>query len=106
MWPLYFDLDKGDEVGLNIAFEPSSVGEQRERLIMVCDNCQVKDFTLRGFASDVDIQLEEIDGVPLQHLPCHLAQGKGTEGNQEGASNQVCVSSVHVLGWEVDICID
>ncbi len=42
VWPLYFDLPPGEEVSLNVAFEPSVKNEHMERLVLVCDNCQVR----------------------------------------------------------------
>ncbi len=121
VWPLYYDLAPGDEVVLNVAFEPKSMGLHTEKLIMVCDNCQVrcppppthtqhsftqhntghhksgraqpfcdeqgtfghafhifmcvcarvcmctqvKEFSIQGLASDVDVQLETIDNMPI-----------------------------------------
>jgi hypothetical protein len=42
VWPLYFDLQRGDEVTLSAGFEPNAIGRHEERFVMVCDNCQAR----------------------------------------------------------------
>ncbi|KAJ9523120.1 hypothetical protein QJQ45_023889 [Haematococcus lacustris] len=69
VWPLFFDMARGDEVVINVGFEPHQMGTARERLVLVCDNCQVRDFTIQGLASEVDVQLEAIDGLFLSINP-------------------------------------
>jgi hypothetical protein len=32
----------GDQVTLNVSFEPQEMGMHEARFIMVCDNCQVR----------------------------------------------------------------
>ena len=66
VWPLHLDLSKGDESMINVSFEPQSVGEHLERLVIVCDNCQVKEFSISGQACDVDLALDSVDSTSFE----------------------------------------
>jgi hypothetical protein len=45
--PVWLDLQPGETGSLELGFHPKAVGVQQERLVFVCDNCQVKEFTLQ-----------------------------------------------------------
>jgi hypothetical protein len=42
VWPLYYDLPPGEEVVLNVGFEPTDMGSHEQKLVLVCDNCQAR----------------------------------------------------------------
>jgi hypothetical protein len=63
VWPLHLDLSSGDESMINVSFEPQSMGEHLEHLVIVCDNCQVKQFSISGQACNVDLALDSVDGA-------------------------------------------
>lgn len=67
-----------------MAFEPQAMGVHEDSLVMVCDNCQVKDFRIRGLASDVDIQLVAIDGLSLNHEELSRATAVGSTSGSRG----------------------
>ena len=43
-----FELLKGDSMNLEILFSPEEAREYKERLAIVCDNCQVKELIIKG----------------------------------------------------------
>lgn len=63
VWPLHLDLSNGDESMINVSFEPQSTGRHEEHLVIVCDNCQVKEFSISGQACNVDLTLDTVDGT-------------------------------------------
>lgn len=46
--PSVFELLAGQKTIIEVAFRPSQVREYTEEITMVCDNCQVKHFRLKG----------------------------------------------------------
>eukprot|EP00798_Chlamydomonas_sp_ICE-L_P024309 gene24309-9913_t len=66
VWPLFLDMQPGDEVSLSVAYEPQSIGSDEERLLIVCDNCQVNSFLLKGTATNVDIVMKAVDGKVVE----------------------------------------
>ncbi|MEW5301041.1 MAG: hypothetical protein WDW36_003924 [Sanguina aurantia] len=61
IWPLFLELAAGEAADLGVAFSPQAMGPYEERFIIVCDNCQVKGFTVRGLASNVVVELAQIE---------------------------------------------
>ncbi|OQS04639.1 hypothetical protein THRCLA_12212 [Thraustotheca clavata] len=53
--PSTFDLNKGDEVELELNYTPSMVGQQIVPFVIVCDNCLVKTFQLSGQGCEIHI---------------------------------------------------
>lgn len=78
LWPLYLDLPHGAEGCLTLEFSPQQPVVAEERVVLVCDNCQVKEFTLRGTGSDIDIILIAIDdrGITADDLSAPLWFGQ------------------------------
>ena len=46
--PAVFELAAGGVVYLEVMFSPQAVTSYSQELTMVCDNCQVKHFTITG----------------------------------------------------------
>lgn len=44
IWPLFLNMAAGEESNLGVSFSPEVMGSHQERLIIVCDNCQVSRF--------------------------------------------------------------
>lgn len=62
VWPTTLDLKPRCRSSLKVAFEPDDIGVYREAFVLVCDNCQVKHFTLAGVGSKMDMpQLVMLD---------------------------------------------
>ena len=58
--PTEFELNKGESIDMRIKFSPQSVGEHSRKFVMVCDNCQVKVFTVSGNCTRVRLELAAI----------------------------------------------
>lgn len=64
MTPNAIELDKGQSVKFDLVYTPSGIGEQRERFVMVCDNCLVRVFQLVGRGCQVDIAATQVNDSP------------------------------------------
>lgn len=53
--PTRLELGKGESMTLVLDYTPNSVGEQRGRIVMVCDNCLVRVFQLVGRGCQVEL---------------------------------------------------
>ncbi|KAG7382984.1 Deleted in lung and esophageal cancer protein 1 [Phytophthora pseudosyringae] len=53
--PNDIELEKSESVTFDLVYSPSAVGEQRERFVMVCDNCLVRVFQVVGRGCQVDV---------------------------------------------------
>lgn len=62
MTPNELDLNTGDSVELKLHYVPSCIGEQREKMVMVCDNCLVRVFQLVGRGCQIEINISAING--------------------------------------------
>eukprot|EP00644_Phytophthora_capsici_P014538 jgi/Phyca11/124695/e_gw1.54.214.1 len=60
------ELDKGESVTFNLVYTPSGVGEQREKFVMVCDNCLVRVFQIVGRGCQVDVAATLVNDVPIE----------------------------------------
>ncbi|KAG2521376.1 hypothetical protein JM16_005890 [Phytophthora kernoviae] len=63
--PNEVELDKGESVTFNLVYTPTGVGEQRERFVMVCDNCLVRIFQIVGRGCQVDITATRVNDSPI-----------------------------------------
>ncbi|KAG1668832.1 hypothetical protein FOA52_004926 [Chlamydomonas sp. UWO 241] len=97
VWPLYLDMATGDTVGLNVGFEPTEVGSESQRFVMVCDNCCVRDFTVVGVGGEVDVQLCAINGRAPEpdRLNAPISFGEVVPGS--GSSKHLTVRNVTSL---------
>ncbi|RLN93167.1 hypothetical protein BBJ28_00022108, partial [Nothophytophthora sp. Chile5] len=59
--PNEMELDKGESVTFELTYTPSGVGEQRERFVMVCDNCLVRVFQLVGRGCQVELAVRRVN---------------------------------------------
>ena len=46
--PAFFEINPGSTVTLEVVFTPQNEESYSEQIVMVCDNCHVKYFTLEG----------------------------------------------------------
>ncbi|KAG2790202.1 hypothetical protein PC129_g16128 [Phytophthora cactorum] len=65
MTPNDIELEKGESVSFDLVYTPSGVGEQRERFVMVCDNCLVRVFQIVGRGCQVDIAATHVNDAPI-----------------------------------------
>jgi hypothetical protein len=61
LYPNEFELDLNDSMELTLTYVPSSVGEQREKVVMICDNCLVRTFQLLGRGCQVDVKISNVN---------------------------------------------
>lgn len=59
--PAEFSLSKGDSVDIKVLYSPGAVGTHERKFVMVCDNCQVKTFTVKGTSCLVDLSITALD---------------------------------------------
>ncbi|ETP10790.1 hypothetical protein F441_13640 [Phytophthora nicotianae CJ01A1] len=72
--PNDIELDKGESVTFDLEYTPSSVGEQRERFVMVCDNCLVRVFQIVGRGCQVDVAATHVNDVPIDTSIAEMGQ--------------------------------
>lgn len=60
--PVFLFVPHGKEMVFNIIFSPETAGEHSGFVFLVCDNCQVQKFEIRGDCQEVDVQVSTIDG--------------------------------------------
>ncbi|XP_028403887.1 deleted in lung and esophageal cancer protein 1-like isoform X2 [Dendronephthya gigantea] len=60
--PAMFQLLEGEEILLKLTFQPVSAKYYKHEIYMVCDNCQVKRFTIQGVGQTARVQFMSIDG--------------------------------------------
>ena len=53
--PSEFSLKTGESIDLVINYNPTNEGRHSQEFIMVCDNCQVKRFTITGVSCKVSL---------------------------------------------------
>jgi len=64
--PSLLNLPAGAAGSLAVEFAPTAVGCKERAFLLVCDNCQVRRYVVRGRGTDVDVRLEEEDGRPIE----------------------------------------
>lgn len=62
--PTAFELGKGDSVEMVVEYMPDTTGKATRDFVMVCDNCEVKQFTVEGTCSCVDVRVQDTVGDP------------------------------------------
>ena len=62
--PTFLDLQPMDTFTMSITFRPKVAGPASAQLLLVCDNCQLKELTLSGSGCVVVVNIESVDGQP------------------------------------------
>ncbi|GFR52101.1 hypothetical protein Agub_g14614 [Astrephomene gubernaculifera] len=97
IWPLCFEMATNEEIALNVSYEPVEWGNSEERLVLVCDNCQVKTFSLLGNGVSVDVLLHSVDGRMLEPRELDLPLWFGEVAPRSGFSKTVSVRNTTKL---------
>ncbi|GIM02972.1 hypothetical protein Vretimale_7763, partial [Volvox reticuliferus] len=97
IWPLYFEMASNEEIAINVSYEPIEWGSNDERLVIVCDNCQVKTFTLLGNGVSVDVLLHSVDGRMLEPRELDLPLWFGEVAPRSGFAKTVSVRNTTKL---------
>lgn len=60
--PTTFELDTGEAMDFSIQYAPKHIDSDHVKFVMVCDNCQVKTFTLTGTGCEVLLDITSLQG--------------------------------------------
>ncbi|XP_061179869.1 deleted in lung and esophageal cancer protein 1-like isoform X2 [Saccostrea echinata] len=71
--PSMLELMKGDTGMLEVVFAPHSVRSYSQEITIVCDNCHVKHFTLKGEAQKAEVELLSVERGLSAVLPGELS---------------------------------
>nr|CAB3238197.1 deleted in lung and esophageal cancer protein 1 [Phallusia mammillata] len=58
--PAVFEVLAGQTTALELIFSPGETDKYKEELVMVCDNCQVKEFTIQGEGQSAAVELVSV----------------------------------------------
>ena len=72
--PVNFTMENGDVMKLGVTYTPQACGIDEYSFLIVCDNCQVRSFTLTGTSCQVKIRASSIDNLPLDDSNLLLRQ--------------------------------
>ncbi|KAI8513172.1 Deleted in lung and esophageal cancer protein 1, partial [Branchiostoma belcheri] len=67
--PAVFQLMPGEAILLEILFAPTSIKTFNQAVTMVCDNCQVKHFTVKGVGQTAGVEMMMVAGGESEPLP-------------------------------------
>lgn len=70
--PSEIELDTGESVVFQLQYVPSCIGEQREKFVMVCDNCLVQVFQVVGRGCQVEMSITSINGKQIDASITHM----------------------------------
>lgn len=62
--PTFLDLQPMDSFTMSVTFRPEVAGPASAQLVLVCDNCQLKELTVAGSGCVVVVNIESVDGQP------------------------------------------
>ncbi|XP_056008414.1 deleted in lung and esophageal cancer protein 1-like isoform X2 [Ostrea edulis] len=71
--PSMLELMKGDTGVMEVVFAPHAIRKFTQEITIVCDNCQVKHFTLKGEAQKAEVELINVERGLSEALPGELS---------------------------------
>jgi hypothetical protein len=74
VYPVEFSLSRGQSIDLTIEFVPLTLGNHSRDFYMLCDNEQVRMFTLKASCRQIDITVSEVNGTPYDTQMVNLRQ--------------------------------
>mmetsp|Transcript_28938 Transcript_28938/g.67308 ORF Transcript_28938/g.67308 Transcript_28938/m.67308 type:complete len:2187 (+) Transcript_28938:98-6658(+) len=60
--PTEFALNTGDSVEITVDYVPLELGQHQAKFILVCDNCQIKTYSVSGRSECVDLSISSVNG--------------------------------------------
>ena len=63
--PSYFEVLSGAHMAFTVKFSPPAVGTYTSGFVVVCDNCDVTRYTVRGESADLDVVVSKVQGMPV-----------------------------------------
>lgn len=70
--PSTMELNTGESVELVLQYVPSCIGEQREKFVMVCDNCLVYVFQVVGRGCQVEMSVSAVNDKQIDTSIAHM----------------------------------
>lgn len=70
--PSEIELNTGESVELLLQYVPSCIGEQREKFVMVCDNCLVRVFQVVGRGCQVEMSITAVSDKQIDASLAHV----------------------------------
>ncbi|DBA00161.1 TPA: hypothetical protein N0F65_007786 [Lagenidium giganteum] len=70
--PNDIELGTGESVDFELMYVPTGVGEQREKFVVVCDNCLVRTFQLIGRGCQVELSITGVNGKTIDTEVTHM----------------------------------
>lgn len=67
--PAEFELNSGETLDLSVVFTASELGKQSIQLLLLCDNCTLRDISLNAEATSIRISISEVNGVAMAYDP-------------------------------------
>ena len=64
--PTAFDLKHGEAVTLTVDYSPLELGGHERDFIIICDNCHITKYTLRGSSESVALDVSGVNGVSVK----------------------------------------
>jgi hypothetical protein len=60
--PTEFSLASGEEVSIIIEYIPLELGSHEASFVLVCDNCQISTYSIKGQSEEVALSVCEVNG--------------------------------------------
>ncbi|XP_072179053.1 deleted in lung and esophageal cancer protein 1-like [Diadema setosum] len=73
LYPAVFEIMAGHAIPLQVCFSPPGTEVYEQEITIVCDNCTVKHFTLKGEGQKASVVLESVSGAQSHPTPGELA---------------------------------
>lgn len=65
IYPVQFALGRDESINITIEYVPLTTGEHVRDFVMLCDNCQVRTFSVKGESKQINVNISEINQVPV-----------------------------------------
>lgn len=67
--PTEFELNNGETLDLSVVYAASELGKQSIQLLLLCDNCTLREISLNAEATRIGISVCEVNGVAVAYDP-------------------------------------
>lgn len=104
VYPITFTLQRGESVNLHIEYVPLTLGVHSSEFVMLCDNCQVRVFTIKGHSKQIDMVISDLNDVPINASDTSLKRDVFFNpvyvGSEDSQSMSVCNSTGIPIEYE------
>ena len=74
IYPTVFTLDKKESIEIFIEYLPLEVGRHEQEFFILCDNCQLRRFTINAYSQCIDVSISEINNVFVDALDSQVCK--------------------------------